>query len=78
MWKRPVRTTSNAIVMVVEGEGRSTIGEETIHWAEHDVFTVPHWNWTSHTAVSETARLFVYTDREVLRAFNFLRDEYRD
>ncbi len=75
---RPVRTTSNAIVTVVEGEGRSTVGEETIHWAEHDVFTVPHWNWASHTAASPTARLFVYTDREVLRLFNFLRDEYRD
>lgn len=74
---RPVRTTSNAIVMVVEGEGRSTIGGQTVDWAEHDVFTLPHWNWTSHTA-SETARLFVYTDREVLRAFNFLREEYRD
>ena len=73
---RPARTTSNAIVTVVEGEGRSTIGEETIQWAEHDVFTVPHWNW-SHIAVSRTARLFVYTDREVLRLFDFLRDEYR-
>ena len=75
---RPVRTTSNAIVMVVEGEGRSTIGEETIDWSEHDVFTVPHWNWTSHIAVSQAARVFVYTDREVLRLFDFLRDEYRD
>ncbi len=75
---RPVRTTANAIVMVVEGEGRSTIGDQTIHWAEHDVFTVPHWNWTAHSAVSQTARLFVYTDREVLRLFNFLRDEFKD
>ena len=75
---RSVRTTANAIVMVVEGEGRSTIGDRTIHWAEHDVFTVPHWNWTAHSAVSQTARLFVYTDREVLRLFNFLRDEFKD
>ena len=76
--KSGIRSTSNAIVTVVEGEGRSAVGEETVRWAEHDVFTVPHWNWTAHTAVSETARLFVYTDREVLRLFDFLRDEYRD
>lgn len=75
---RPTRTTSNAIVTVVEGQGRSTIGDETIDWQKHDVFTVPHWNWTTHNAASETARLFVYTDREVLRLFNFLRDEVRD
>ena len=75
---RPLRTTSNAIVTVVEGEGRSTVGEETIDWAEHDVFTVPHWNWSAHVATSQTARLFLYTDREVLRLFNFLRDEYAD
>ncbi len=75
---RPTRSTANAIITVVEGEGRSTIGSRTIEWAEHDVFTVPHWNWTSHVAVSGTARLFLYTDREVLKLFNFLREEVRD
>ena len=75
---RPHRSTANAIVTVVEGEGRSTVGAETFRWAAHDVFTIPHWNWTAHIAASETARLFVYTDREVLRLFNFLRDEYAD
>lgn len=75
---RQARSTSNAIVMVAEGEGASTIGSQTIEWREHDVFTLPHWNWITHVAASETARLFVYTDREVLRLFNFLRDEVRD
>ena len=70
------RSTSNAIITVVEGEGCSTVGSETIGWSEHDVFTVPHWNWTTHVSTSETARLFLYTDREVLRFFDLLRDEF--
>ena len=70
------RSTSNAIITVVEGEGCSTVGSETIGWSEHDVFTVPHWNWTTHVSTSETARLFLYTDREVLRFFDLMRDEY--
>ena len=75
---RPVRSTANAIVTVVEGEGSSTVGERTFEWAARDVFTLPHWNWISHTAASDVARLFVYTDREVLRLFNFLREEFAD
>jgi gentisate 1,2-dioxygenase len=39
------------------------------------VFTVPHWTWASHKATSEDARLFYFTDREVLRRLNWLREE---
>ena len=73
-----MRSTANAIVTVVEGEGSSTVGEETFEWAARDVFTLPHWNWITHTAASDVARLFAYTDREVLRLFNFLREEFAD
>lgn len=69
------RSTCNAVFICVDGEGESTIGDTTLKWREHDVFTVPHWNWTSHKALSETARLFTFTDREVLRRLHFLRDE---
>ena len=36
---RPKRTTYNVICLVVTGEGRSTIGEQTFEWSQHDVFT---------------------------------------
>ena len=74
---RPKRSTSNAIILVVDGHGTSNIGAETIEWRQHDVFTVPHWNWTTHKAASTSAHLFCYTDREVLRLLNFLREEER-
>ena len=49
---RPTRTTCNAVCLVVSGEGRSTIGDESFEWSRHDVFTVPHWTWASHAARS--------------------------
>src|SRR5947207_1220148 len=40
---RPKRTTCNAICLVVAGEGRSSVGEQSFEWSRHAVFTVPHW-----------------------------------
>ncbi len=75
---RPARSTANAVCLVVEGEGVSTVGDETFKWQKHDVFTVPQWNWASHKATDDTAHLFVFTDREVMRRLHFLREETRD
>jgi gentisate 1,2-dioxygenase len=73
----PYRTTANAFCLVVEGEGVSTVGEAKIAWSRHDVFTLPHWNWISHKAASDDARLFMVTDREILRRLDLLREEVR-
>jgi gentisate 1,2-dioxygenase len=72
---RPARATWNAVVLVVSGEGRSTIGERTFEWAQHDVFTVPHWTWASHTAAGAGADLFLVTDRSVYEALDLARVE---
>lgn len=72
---RPYRTTSNAVCMVVEGAGKSTIGDVTIEWAENDIFTLPHWNWIGHTATSDQATVFQSTDRDVMRRLELLREE---
>ena len=74
----PHRSTANSVFLSVGGSGVSHIGDHTIEWSDHDVFTVPHWNWTSHEATSDTAHLFTFTDREVIRRLNFLREETRD
>src|SRR5262249_19183861 len=42
---RAKRTTYNVVCLVVAGEGRSHIGEETFEWSQHDVFTIPHWTF---------------------------------
>ena len=61
---------------VVEGEGSSEIGGRSVRWQKNDVFTVPHWTWATHRA-NTGARLFYFTDREVLRRLNWLREETR-
>jgi gentisate 1,2-dioxygenase len=75
---RPYRSTSNAACLVVEGEGKSTVGEKTIHWEKNDVFTLPAWQWASHKATAPGTKLFQVTDREVLRRLDLLRDEIAD
>jgi gentisate 1,2-dioxygenase len=72
---RARRATWNTICMVVAGEGKSVIGDQTIDWAEHDTFTVPHWTWASHEAVSGDADLFIVTDREIQVRLDLDREE---
>ena len=69
------RSTANAVCLVVEGEGISTVGGETLAWRKNDVFSLPYWNWASHRAKSDEAYLFMFTDREVLRRVGLLREE---
>ncbi|HLI20472.1 MAG TPA: cupin domain-containing protein [Stellaceae bacterium] len=71
------RTNSNAACVVVEGEGQSRIGDDTIAWGPKDIFTLPHGQWISHRASSDRARIFQITDRELFRRLDFLRDETR-
>ena len=72
---RRARTTANAVCVVIEGQGESRIGEEVLRWAEHDVFTVPHWSWATHRAEGGPARLIAVTDREMLDRLGLLREE---
>ena len=72
---RKRRTTASAICVVAQGQGTSTIGDKTIAWKRNDVFTLPHWQWTTHTASSSHAKLFLMTDRELLAGTGYLRED---
>ena len=72
---RAERHTHNAVVLVVAGSGRSTVGDRTFEWHQHDVFTVPHWTWASHRASAGGADLFLVTDRAVYEALGLARSE---
>ncbi len=72
---RRYRSTSNAVCFVVEGSGKSTIGDVTIEWEKNDIFTLPHWSWNSHTASTDSATIFQSTDRDVMRRLELLREE---
>lgn len=71
------RHTSSAVCHVVEGKGRSIVGDSTLSWDEKDVFCVPGWTAHEHenTSTSDPAFLFSFTDIPVMRAMDLLREE---
>jgi gentisate 1,2-dioxygenase len=72
---RMKRSTFNVICLVVCGEGRSHIGDETFEWSEHDVFTIPHWTWARHEAKGGNADLFMVTDKSAFERLDLVREE---
>jgi len=72
---RMKRGTYNVVCLVVAGEGRSTIGEKTFEWSQHDVFTIPHWTWARHEARGGDADLFLVTDKSAFERLDLVREE---
>jgi gentisate 1,2-dioxygenase len=72
---RMKRSTHNVVCLVVDGEGRSTIGERSFEWSQHDVFTIPHWTWARHEARAGEADLFLVTDKSVFERLDLVREE---
>ena len=68
------RGTDGTVYCVVEGNGRSVVGDSAFEWAPHDVFVVPSWCPVSHHADSE-AVLFSFSDRPVQKALGLWREE---
>jgi len=71
----PFRTSSHSVCVVVEGSGRTTSGDTTIAWNPKDVFTLPSGQWHTHHA-DERTRIFITTDREILRRLDLLEETY--
>ena len=71
-----MRSTSNAVCVVAQGSGSSQVGEQTFQWQKNDVFSLPHWNWVSHTAATDDAVIFMMTDRELLASMGYLKNEF--
>ena len=68
------RATDGAGFCVVEGRGRSTIGDAEFEWGPRDVFVAPSWHWTSHRA-DEDAILFSFSDRVVQEKLGLFRED---
>lgn len=72
------RSTDGTVFVVVEGRGRSEIGDASFEWAENDVFVAPSWTQQRHHAETE-AVLFSFSDRaaqEKLGLWREQRDRY--
>ncbi len=74
---RPRRGTWNSVCLVVAGQGRTTVGDHTFEWSQHDVFSIPHWTLAEHTALSGDADLFVVTDKPVYERLDLIREELK-
>lgn len=70
------RTSASAVTCVVEGDGSSKVGADDIAWGQRDVLSLPSGNWIKHRAGENGARLFIVSDREVLRRLDLLTEEY--
>lgn len=69
----PYRCTDATVFAVVEGEGRTRIGERVLDWGPKDVFVVPSWASHRHEAEAE-AVLFSYSDRPVQEKLDLWRE----
>jgi gentisate 1,2-dioxygenase len=69
------RTTANAVCIVIEGTGSSKIGNINLQWGAKDVFTIPHWSWTTHLASSDEAIIIEISDRQIMEKLNLYRRE---
>jgi gentisate 1,2-dioxygenase len=71
------RSSDSTVFCVVEGSGRSRIGDASFDWKPRDIFVVPSWSWVSHVA-SEDVVLFSYSDRPVQQVLGLWREERGD
>lgn len=69
----PYRCTDATVYAVVEGTGRTRIGDRVLDWGPKDVFVVPSWAPHRHDA-QEEAVLFSYSDRPVQEKLDLWRE----
>jgi gentisate 1,2-dioxygenase len=72
----PFRTTSHAVCAVVEGTGSTRAGDDEFSWGPRDIFALPSGSWISHRAGDKPARIFMASDREVLRRLGLLEEAF--
>jgi gentisate 1,2-dioxygenase len=72
---QPYRKVGNSVFVVFEGSGFSIINGRRFDWSKGDMFVVPSWATVEYQA-SETADLFAVTDRPMLEALGWFREEF--
>jgi gentisate 1,2-dioxygenase len=70
----PYRSSDGAVFAVVEGHGRTRVGNEVFEWRPRDIFVLPNWHLYRHEA-DEDAVLFSFTDRPLQEAAGIWREE---
>jgi gentisate 1,2-dioxygenase len=70
----PYRFTDATVFCVVEGSGRSQIGDSSIPWKQHDIFMAPSWMPVSHHSDGD-AVLFSASDRPLQQMLGLWREQ---
>ncbi len=70
----PYRSSDAVVYCVVEGGGRTRIGEQVFDWSPSDIFVVPSWTHVSHETDGD-AVLFSFSDRPVQEALGLWRED---
>jgi len=68
------RATDATVYSIVEGKGRTTVGDLTFEWGPRDIIAIPSWAFVRHTAESD-AVLFSMSDRPAQIALGLWREE---
>ena len=68
------RSTDSTIYSVVQGRGRTRIGEDTFNWKARDIFVIPSWYPILHESDTE-AVLFSFSDRPAQKVLGFWREQ---
>jgi len=73
---KPKRVTGSSVFHVVQGSGRSTIEGKVFDWEKGDIIALPSWAQHDYAcAGNEDAILFSISDRPVLEALGFYREQ---
>ena len=70
----PHRGTDATVYLVVEGKGRTRVGDQQFDWGPRDIFVAPSWSPVSHEAEQE-AVVFSFSDRPAQQALGLWREE---
>ena len=70
----PHRSTDGTVFSVVEGRGRTRIGDIVISWSPRDIFVAPSWCPIVHEAEQESV-LFSFSDRPAQKALGLWREQ---
>ena len=68
------QSTAAWIYSVVEGTGKSVIGDTTVEWGPRDVFVVPGWYPHHHEADSDDAILFNFSEKTLHEKLGLYRE----
>lgn len=73
---KPLRHSSSAIFLGVEGKGTIEIEGKEFHWKKNDVIVIPSWAKYTHRNDGESdAILFSFSNAPVLKPFGLFREE---